>query len=120
MTMINNQGSATNIQGASSVDGIEHASQSAPISQLLFASVVSQRGNWSAKIYDFCKNVLKILKPESTIRVGRAHCIGKRAISKSRRILVKLGGCRDDEFIMQAAEGFERLDCGSVSPKNTW
>lgn len=72
-----------------------------------FASVVSQGENCTAKIHEFCKNVLKIQNPESTIRVERAHRIGRRAIGKSRPIVVKFGGSRDKEFIKQAARAVD-------------
>lgn len=90
----NAENNAENVTQSTSTTSIQGAS---------FATVTAKGENCTGMIYDFCRNVLKIENPESSIRIDRAHRIGNRAIGKTRPIVAMLVGSRDKEMIKQAS-----------------
>lgn len=113
MATINNRDSeaAGNARGASAMDVADtgdtdsQQSQSLPASQTAsYSAKVVQGENCVGLVHDFCKNVLKIEDPESSILIDRAHRVGSRSVGKTRPIVAKLVRTKDKEFIKQASK----------------
>lgn len=68
-----------------------------------YANAVTQEEDCISKVYDFCKIVLKIEKPES-FEIDVAHRIGKRSVGKIRPIVAKFVKRQDKDNLKKIAQ----------------
>ncbi|XP_053379987.1 uncharacterized protein LOC128548637 [Mercenaria mercenaria] len=65
--------------------------------------------NCANTVLDYCKNTLKIVDPESRIKIERAHRLGNKYDStKSRPIVVKFNHYPDKLLIKQKASDYAK------------
>ena len=71
--------------------------------QKSYAEAISVEENCKAKVFEFCKGVLKIPDPESKFDIDVAHRIGKRQVGKIKPIVAKFVRREDKDTIKQIA-----------------
>lgn len=69
-----------------------------------YANAVTQEEDCITKVYDFCKIVLKIEKPEESFEIDVAHRIGKRSVGKIRPIVAKFVKRQDKDNLKKIAQ----------------
>ncbi|MEW8545016.1 MAG: hypothetical protein AB2693_15945 [Candidatus Thiodiazotropha sp.] len=72
--------------------------------QKSFAEAITVEENCKAKVFEFCKAVLKIPDPESKFDIDVAHRIGKRQVGKIRPIVAKFVRREHKDTIKQIAQ----------------